>query len=207
MTNMSVSTAIQQRTSVRVFEPDYVMNESDKRRLLELAMKAPSAWNIQHWRFVLVEDPAQRADLQVAAANQAQFTDAAMLVAIVVDIDAWTRNPARYFKAAGDDIAEVLAAKVHDFYTDRDWLARDEAMRSCGLAAQTLMLAATEMGLASCPMDIFVADTVTSLLNLPDGHETAMFVAIGQAKADQGMARMERLPYSEIVIIDRFPMA
>lgn len=205
MKTMTVSTAIQQRTSVRLFEPDYIMPESDKRRLLELAMKAPSAWNIQHWRFVLVEDPTQRAALQAAAANQAQFTDAAMLVSIVVDIDAWTRNPARYFDAADDDVAEVLGGKVIDFYKDRDWLARDEAMRSCGLAAQTLMLAATEMGLASCPMDIFEAEAVTSLLNLPSGHVTAMFVAIGKAKADQGMERMGRLPFDEIVKIDRFP--
>jgi len=204
---MTVSSAIEHRTSVRLFKPDYVMAERDKRRLLELAMKAPSAWNIQHWRFVLVEDPSQRAALQAAAANQAQFTDAAMLVAIVVDIDAWKRNPARYFDAADDDVAEVLGAKVIDFYTDRDGLARDEAMRSSGLAAQTLMLAATEIGLASCPMDLFEPETVASLLNLPAGHETAMFVAIGKAKADQGMERMGRLPFDEIVTIDRFPAA
>jgi len=205
MQNMNVSTAIHQRTAVRAFERDYVMADGIKRRLLELAMQAPSAWNIQHWRFVLVEDPTQRAALQIAAANQTQFTDAAMLVAIVVDLDAWKRNPARYFDAADDDVADVLGAKVIEFYTDRDWLARDEAMRSCGLAAQTLMLATTEMRLASCPMDIFEADTVKSLLNLPQGHETAMFVAIGKAKADQGMDRMGRLPYDEIVTVDRFP--
>jgi len=160
MQNMNVGTAIHQRTAVRAFERDYVMADGIKRRLLELAMQAPSAWK---------------------------------------------RNPARYFDAADDDVADVLGAKVIEFYTDRDWLARDEAMRSCGLAAQTLMLATTEMGLASYPMDIFEADTVKSLLNLPQGHETAMFVAIGKAKADQGMDRMGRLPYDEIVTVDRFP--
>jgi len=122
-----------------------------------------------------------------------------MLIAIVVDLDAWKRNPARYFDAADNDVAEVLGGKVIDFYTARDGLARDEAMRSCGLAPQTLMLAATRMGLASCPMDIFEANIVKTLLNLPQERETAMFVAIGKAKADQGMERMGRLPYDEIV--------
>ncbi|HEY9078706.1 nitroreductase family protein [Magnetovibrio sp.] len=207
MNALSVSTAIHNRTAIRTFDPSFIMSGDDKRRLLSLAMQAPSAWNIQHWRFVLVEDPAQRAALQAAAGNQAQFTDSAMLVAIVVDLEAWKRNPARYFDAVGEDIAEVLAAKVIDFYTDRDWLARDDAMRSCGLAAQTLMLAATEMGLATCPMDLFEPETVQDLLNLPSGHVTAMFVAIGKAKADQDAPRMGRLPYDEVVVIDRFPNA
>ena len=201
---MNVSSAIRERTAIRTFDSTHTLSSQDKRHLLELAMQAPSAWNIQHWRFVLVEDPAQRAALQEAAANQAQFTDAAMLIAIVVDIDAWKREPARYFAAAPAEVAEVLGEKVLDFYKDRDWLARDEAMRSCGLAAQTLMLAATEMGLASCPMDLFEGDVVHALLNLPDGHETAMFVAIGKARPEQDLPRMGRLPYDEVVVIDRF---
>lgn len=202
---MNVETAILERTAIRTFDADHRMDMADKRKLLELAGRAPSAWNIQHWRFVLVEDPAQRQALQAAAANQAQFTDAAMLVAIVVDLDAWKRNPARYFDGAPEDVAEVLGGKVLGFYDGRDTLARDEAMRSCGLAAQTLMLAATDMGLSSCPMDLFEEDQVQTLLNLPPAHETAMFVAIGKAKPEQDLPRMGRLPYHEVVFQDRFP--
>lgn len=201
---MNVDAAIQARSAVRAFDASFTMPEADKRTLLELAMRAPSAWNIQHWRFALIESPDQRAALRAAAANQAQFTDAAMLVAIVVDLDAWRREPARYFGAAPEDVAKVLAARVLDFYKGRGWLARDEAMRSCGLAAQTLMLAATNMGLASCPMDVFETEAVQRLLNLPDGHETAMFIAIGKAITDADMPRTNRLPYEEVVVVDRF---
>lgn len=202
---MNVDIAIVERTAIRTFDPAHVMDPAEKRSLLELAGRAPSAWNIQHWRFVLIEDPAQRLALQYAAANQAQFSDSAMLVAVVVDLDAWRRDPARYFDAAPAEVAEVLAGKVLDFYQDRPQLARDEAMRSCGLAAQTLMLAATARGLASCPMDIFEADTVQVLLNLPAGHETAMFIAIGNARPEQDLPRMGRLPYDQVVVVDRFP--
>lgn len=202
---MNVDTAILSRTAVRTFDPTYSMPLSEKRRLLELAQRAPSAWNIQHWRFVLIEDLAQRRALQAAAANQAQFSDCAMLVAIVVDLNAWARNPGRYFSPMPEEVAEVLAEKVLGFYQDRAWLARDEAMRSCGLAAQTLMLAATAARLASCPMDIFEESQVRNLLNLPDGLETAMFVAIGKGRPESDLPRMDRLPYDEVVMIDRFP--
>jgi nitroreductase len=202
---MNVDTAIMNRSAVRTFDQTHSMPMGEKRRLLTLAQRAPSAWNIQHWRFVLIEDAEQRRALQAAAANQAQFTDCAMLVAIVVDLQAWTRNPARYFSAMSDDIAEVLAEKVTGFYQDRAWLARDEAMRSCGLAAQTLMLAATAAGLASCPMDIFEQEIVHNLLNLPEGHETAMFIAIGKAIPEADLPRMARLPYDDVVVVDRFP--
>lgn len=202
---MNVDTAIMTRSAVRTFDPTYTLPMADKRRLLELAQRAPSAWNIQHWRFVLIEDGAQRRALQAAAANQAQFTDCAMLIAIVVDLQAWANNPARYFSAMPEEVAEVLAEKVLDFYQDRAWLARDEAMRSCGLAAQTLMLAATAAGLASCPMDIFEQDTVQSLLNLPEGHETAMFIAIGKGIVDEDLPRSDRLSFDEVVVVDRFP--
>ncbi len=53
-------------------------------------------------------------------------------------------------------------------------------MRSCGIAAQTLMLAAKSLGYDSCPMDGFDFEEVAKLINLPDDHVLTMFVAIGK---------------------------
>ena len=80
---------------------------------------------------------------------------------------------------------------------------RDEAMRSCGIAAQTLMLAARDMGYDSCPMDGFDFDAVAELINLPEHHVVAMFVAIGKA-VKPAWPRPGQLPLSEVVIADRF---
>lgn len=204
---MNVETAIFERTAIRTFDPTHIMSDDEKRRLLELAMQAPSAWNVQQWRFVLVEDPNLRQNMRDAAMGQHQVTDAAMFVAIVVDLDAWKRNPARYFTTLPDDVAEVLGDKVLEFYDGRAWLARDDAMRSCGLAAQTLMLAATAQGLASCPMDLFDESRVSELLNMPEGHVPAMFVAIGKARPEQDLPRAGRLPYDEVVMVNAFPAA
>ena len=49
---------------------------------------------------------------------------------------------------------------IDQYYRGKDQVQRDEAMRSCGIAAQTLMLAAKSMGYDSCPMDGFDFDEV-----------------------------------------------
>lgn len=69
---------------------------------------------------------------------------------------------------------------IHNYYSGREQVQRDEGMRSCGMAAQTLMLAAQESGYESCPMDGFDYDAVGKLIGLPPDHAVAMFVVIGK---------------------------
>ncbi len=76
-------------------------------------------------------------------------------------------------------------------------------MRSCGIAAQTLMLAAKSMGYDSCPMDGFDFDEVSKLINLPEDHSIAMFVSIGKG-IKESWPRGGQLGMEEIVITDKF---
>lgn len=82
-------------------------------------------------------------------------------------------------------------------------MQRDEAMRSCGMAAMTLMLAAQAMGYDSCPMDGFDFDAVGKLINLPQDHVVAMFVAIGKG-TKEAWPRGGQLAPDEVVVQDRF---
>ena len=59
---------------------------------------------------------------------------------------------------------------MHKKYSESPQNRRDEAMRSCGFAAQTIMLAAKQMGLDSCPMVGFEYDEIAKIINLPDEH-------------------------------------
>jgi len=76
-------------------------------------------------------------------------------------------------------------------------------MRSCGMAAMTLMLAAQGMGYASCPMDGFDFEAVSELIHLPSDHVIAMFVVIGK-ETKPAWPRGGQLPLEEIVIYNRF---
>lgn len=200
---MDTRTAIETRRSIKQFDAGHKMTADEIEALMSLAMFSPTAFNIQHWRFVLVQDPELRESIRAVSWMQPQITDASLLVVICADVDAWDKAPDRYWRHAPDDIRDGIVVAIDEYYRGRPQTQRDEAMRSCGMAAQTLMLAAKEMGYDSCPMDLSDLDEVAKLIRLPEGHVIAMFVAIGKRARDP-WPRAGQLPMDEVVLVDRF---
>ncbi len=200
---MEVSKAIESRRAIKAYDAEHRMTEAEIEKLMSLAMRAPTAWNIQNWRFVLVRDPEQRKKVRAAAWGQAQVTDASLLVVLTADIKAWEKDPVRYWRNAPQPVQDYILPAMAQFYTGREQMQRDEGMRSCGMAAMTLMLAAQDMGYQSCPMDGFDFDEVGRIINLPSDHAIVMFVAIGKGIADP-LPRPGSLSQEDVVIIDKF---
>jgi nitroreductase len=80
---------------------------------------------------------------------------------------------------------------------------RDEVMRSGGIAAQTMMLAAKAMGYDSCAMDGFDFDAVAKLINLPADHEIVMMIAVGKALSPAN-PRGGQLPIDRVLLKNTF---
>ncbi len=200
---MDVTKAIELRRSVKAFDPDHRMSEAEIEKLMSLAILSPTAWNLQNWRFVLVSDPALRKEIRMAAWDQAQVTDASLLVVLTADLKAWQKEPARYWKNAPQAVQDFIVPAIRQYYEGREQVQRDEAMRSCGIAAMSLMLAAKEMGYDSGPMDGFDFDAVGKLISLPQDHVIAMFVVIGKG-IKEPWPRGGQLPLGEVVVQNRF---
>lgn len=200
---MDVFEAIESRRAVKQYDPAYVMPEADKTRILEAALLSPTSFNIQHWRFVVVEDPAVRAEIKAAAWEQAQVTDASLLIVLTGDIKAWAKQPERYWKNAPEAARNVLVPMIGQFYQGRDQVQRDEVMRSAGLAGQTLMLAAKALGYDSCPMIGFDAEAVGKIIHLPEDHAIGMMIAIGKA-VEPARERGGQLSLNDVVVRNRF---
>ncbi len=200
---MDTYTAIERRRAVKHYDPDHRMSEEEIDRLLSLALLAPTAFNIQNWRFVLVRDPELRRKIRAVAWDQAQATDASVLVILCADLKSWEKEPGRYWLNAPGEVQEFIVPAIDNYYRGREQVQRDEAMRSCGIAAQTLMLSAKAMGYDSCPMDGFDFDAVGKLINLPEDHVIAMFVAIGRG-TKEAWPRGGQLTKDEVVITDHF---
>ncbi|MBS4097924.1 MAG: nitroreductase family protein [Sulfuricella sp.] len=200
---MKVSLAIEKRRAVKAFDPNHSMSEAEIEKLMTLAALSPTAFNIQHWRFVLVRDPDLRRQVRAVAWDQAQVTDASLLVVLTADLKAWEKDPARYWHGAPQALQDYLVAAIDRYYRGNEQVQRDETMRSCGIAAMTLMLAAQEMGYESCPMDGFDFDAVGKLVNLPPDHVVSMFVAIGKG-IQAPLARVGKLGLDEVVVTNRF---
>ncbi len=200
---MNVIEAIETRRSVKHYDPEHVMPESDVSELVRLTKLAPSSFNLQNYRLVLVRDPALRKEIRAVAWDQAQVTDASLLVIMCADQEAYRKDPARYWAHAPKEVQDILVPALTPFYEGKPRLARDEAIRSSALAGMTLMLAARGLGYDSCPMVGFDPEAVAKLIHLPEDHVISFMIAVGK-QTKTAWPRGERLPDSEVVITDRF---
>jgi nitroreductase len=203
---MDTLTAIAQRRSVKHYDPNHRMTEQEVQTLLEHALLSPTSFNIQNWRLVKVTDPEIRQQIRTVAWDQAQVTDASLLLILCADLKSWQRDTTRYWVNAPQEVRDFLVDAILKFYEGKDQLQRDEAMRSTGIIGQTLMLAAKAMGYDSCPMVGFDAEKVAEIIRLPQDYVVSYMVAIGKA-TQPARARGGQLPLSEVVVQDRFPAA
>ena len=201
---MDTFDAIYQRRAIKAFDPDHKLTRDEEAKLLEAAIQAPTSFNIQHWRFVILRDPALRQTIRKEFGNdQAQMTDASLLVLMTADTKAWQKEPARYWQNAPKQVADLLVGWMGPFHEGREWLQRDEAQRSIGMAMQTLMLAAKAMGYDSCPMIGFDIEKVAELIHLPADHVMGPMVAIGKG-TKAPWPKPGQLPLSELVVENGF---
>jgi nitroreductase len=200
---MDVKTAITARRAVKRFDTQHQMTRKEIDELLSLAMHSPTAFNIQNWRFVVADDPELRQRIRSVSGDQPQVTDSSLLIILCADLQSWAKEPTRYWRHAPTGVQDFVVPAIDNYYRHRHQVQRDEAMRSCGIAAQTLMLAAKSMGYDSCPMDGFDFDAVARLIGLPNDHVVAMFVAIGKAEGEP-WPRPGQLPMKEVVITNHF---
>ncbi len=201
---MQVKEAIYARRAIKAFDADHKITPAEEKELLETAIQAPTSFNIQHWRFVVLRDPELRSKIRNDFGNdQSQMTDASLLVLFTADTKAWAKSPERYWANAPKEVADLLVGWMGPFHEGRDWLQRDEAQRSIGMAMQTLMLAAKGMGYDSCPMIGFDIDEVAKLVKLPEDHVMGPMIAIGKGTKDP-WPKPGQLALDEVVIENSF---
>jgi len=178
---LTVTEAAEARRSVRAFTPEPVP-EADLREILRVAGLAPSAFNVQPWRWIVVREPELKAQLGAAAYGQKQVTGAPAVIVLYSDMaDALERIEETVHPGMAsrrDEVAKSLRGT---------WAARTEADRESWGAGQSyialgyLLLAAQSMGYATSPMLGFDAAEVKRVLGLPEHVTIPALVAIGVA--------------------------
>jgi nitroreductase len=168
------------------------------------ACQAPSSFNLQNWRFVAVfnEDIKEQLKSATMPTNRARLSEASVLLLFIGDLKAHEELNAILQSSiqAGllaQDVADAWLAAASQMYGADKSLLRDEAIRSCSLAAMTFMLAAAELGYATCPVG-FHQNTVTELMGLTDQYVPVMMVALGYP-CQHDRSRRPRLPIKEVL--------
>ncbi|MDH5430497.1 MAG: nitroreductase family protein [Nitrosopumilus sp.] len=200
---MDVFEAIETRRAIKKFDSTYKMSNNDVQKLMEHVILAPTSYNQQNWRFVYVTDRDVKEKISVAARGQAQPKDGSLVVILCGDMNAWKTEPIRYWKNHPAEKQETVKAALERKYDGNPQNQRDEAVRSCGMAAQTIMLAARQMGLDSCPMVGFEYDELSELIKLPEDHLIVMMVVVGK-RAEDAAVRGGQLPLDQVAFENSF---
>ena len=203
MINMNTFDAIKERRSVKHYDINHKITDNEINQLMSLAVLSPTSFNMQNWRFVIVKNTEIKKQIRAVAWDQAQVTDSSVLIVVCADLKSWKNNPVQYWVNASKEAQDFLVSAMGPFYDGKDQLQRDEAMRSCGIAAQTIMLAAKSMDYDSNPMIGFDPDKVAEIIKLPENHVIAMLIAIGK-QTQPAMPRGGQLPLDKVIFTDKF---
>ncbi len=194
----SAAQAAENRRSIRKYSPTPIP-ESDLRELLRLAGRAPSAYNVQPWRFVVVQDDALRAQLSGAAYGQQQIVNAPSTIVMYSDmVSALERMPEAMHPDLPSEQRDAGVASFRSTFTSQTAEEREAwGNAQSNIALGYLLLLAETAGYATSPMLGFEPDKVKSLLGLPAHVRIPALVAIGYA-AEEGF-RPHRLPVETLV--------
>ncbi|MFT3691221.1 nitroreductase family protein [Paenirhodobacter sp.] len=200
MTHPALS-LIEQRVSANHFDPSHRMEDGEIAELVRLATRAPTAYNLQNWRFIAVRTPQAKARLRALAWNQPKVEDAAVtfIVIGVLPDPGVLPDRLRPAVAAGYMPADMPAtwqgAAQSQFADPR--AARDEAIRSAIFGAATLIHAASALGLASGPMTGFEPDPLARAFGL--GTDVpVLLLSVGRA-APGNWPQKPRRPLSDVL--------
>jgi nitroreductase len=200
---MDTFDAIKTRRSIKSFDKNHKMTHDEITQLLELTVLSPTSYNIQNWRFVIVTDQSIKDKLSELSHGQPQVSEASLVIVLCADLNSWNKDPERYWANIPEEPRKALANSIRNSYNGKSEQQRDEAMRSCGMAAQTIMLAAKSMGYDTCPMKGFDYQSVGEMINLPDDHVISMMVVVGKKSKDPS-PRGGQLSLSEITFENSF---
>ena len=179
-----LSHVIRDRRATPHFESTPVPPE-DLEKILRAGLEAPSGYNLQPWRFVVVRDPEQRRRLRTAAHNQEKVEQAPVIIVACGDSDAWhgeVRDEVlRISHELGYGNPDQARAKIEkDFSKMTDipmWLNRQVM-----IAFTHMMLMAEVMGYDTAPMEGFEQEKVHEVLRLPLSYWVVALLGIGHLK-------------------------
>jgi nitroreductase len=205
---LDVPSAIVQRRSIKTFKPDSISPDLLK-QLVELTVAAPSSFNVQSWRIVLVQEETQKQALCAASWNQKQIIQAPVTFVFAADTaagekdltpileqglatGAWNEGTVNYFRNAIPQFQAGLGEK-----------RREYAIKDAMIAATNLVLAAESLGLSTCFMNGWIEEQVKAIIGAENNPDIAIAVLVPVGYAAEPRLNPGRLPLSVNVSVDK----
>lgn len=201
----SLEQLVRRRRATPRFAPDPVP-EAVIETALRVAAEAPSGYNLQPWRFILVQDAAHRARLREAAFDQPKVSEAPLVVVACAERDGWQDHLEEIFatraqRTGSKGSLEAAKKGALDFVNTMPrevWLNRHVM-----IGFTYLMLAFESLGYDTAPMEGFSAPAVRAVVGLPDDAVVVALLAVGRGTGPEPI-HPGRLAVSVIAASEQF---
>lgn len=199
-----LSAAIEERRATPSFDGEPIPDE-DLKRILEAGLSAPSGYNLQPWRFVVVRLPEQRRRLRGAAFNQAKVEEASAVIVACGDKDGWRTDVEEMIRMGRENgMTENYAAQARaniPGYLENHPNLTAWLNRHVMIALTTMMWMAEVLGYDTAPMEGYESEKVCEVLRLPLSYEVVALLAIGHLRGQDkffgGRFSMQRTVFDE----------
>jgi nitroreductase len=201
-TEKSLSEAVEHRRATPSFDGAPIP-DADLKKILDAGLKAPSGYNLQPWRFVVVRTPEQKRRLRAASFNQAKVEEASAVIVACGDQDGWRTDLEEMIRLGREGgmtegYAEQARTNIPEYLGNHPnltaWLNRHVMI---GLT--TMLWMAEVLGYDTAPMEGFEPEKVREALRLPLSYEVVALLAIGHLKGPDkfngGRFSMQRIVF------------
>ncbi|MGA9379641.1 MAG: nitroreductase family protein [Phormidium sp.] len=206
---LGLKEAVEERRAARSFRPDPIP-EQVLSEILRLGVRAPSGYNLQPWRFIVVKEQENKEKLKACAFNQRQVSEAP--VVLICCGDRLVSQP-EYIEsiiklgieaqAMNEAFANYMREQIPVLFEYHPCFESVEAWtnRHTMLAVAHIMIVAKSFGVDSCPMEGFVTAQVKEAFNIPEHLDVCCLLPLGYAdepfKLYGGRFKIEQVCYSE----------
>jgi len=201
---------IRKRRSANKFLPDVDISREELDEIFSDVKFAPTAFNLQHPHYIVVDSPQMKERMFEAAYRQYKVKTASAVILVLGDKMAYqnvgkVNEGLLQLGVISKQEHEHTVDSVTTFYESRgEAFLHDEAIRNASLSAMLFMLAAKDKGWDTCPMIGFDPAEVSHHLNIPDTYVPVLMIAIGKEDLSSQRVRGYRKPTGEFVSYNIF---
>lgn len=198
---------IKNRRACHHFLPNKTIPKKLIEQIIEQTSLTPSGYNAQPWEFVLIQDKKRLQKIQEIAFDQAHLENASAIIVVLGDM-----NIGRNVDQLLDDWLKLGYCTPEEIPAYRNSIAknrspekrRDMALRNSMLASMTLIYAAENAGLATCPIMGFSQHQLEAFLNIPEDRVISLMIALGYEDKGKQLPRLPRKKVEKMLHWEEF---